>query len=230
MIKQGSAAWHQQRLGKITGSLVHKLMSNGKKKGELSAGAITYCNELAADIVAGHPQEEGFSSSAMERGLELEPIAVDKFEDYMEDFNPSNPITVKEAGFAIHPHFPEFGASVDGLTSDGGILEIKCRGRLAHLQQFVIIDKLNKGESVTATELLKVAHHQRQWGMYCTGAAHSYFVAYTDDLPIDAGGLLVKRFERDEELIIEMGYKAVQARDLIPELVKRYKEAIENTK
>jgi len=230
MIKQGSQAWHQQRLGKISGSNIHKLMSNAKKKGELSAGAITYCNELAADIVAGHPQEEGFSSPAMERGLELEPIAVDKFEEYMEELNPVAPVTVKEAGFAIHPDHPMFGASVDGIASDGGNLEIKCRGRVAHLQQFLIIDRLNNGESVTAAELLKIAHHQRQWGMYVTGATHSYFVAYTDDLDIDKGGLLVKRFDRDQELINQMEQKAIMARDLTPQLVKRYKEAIENTK
>ena len=152
------------------------------------------------------------------------------FENYMEDLNPSNPVTVKEVGFIAHPKHSMFGVSLDGKTSDNGILEIKCRGRMAHLKQFRTIDKINREVSVTAKELLDIAHWQRNWGCYITGATHSYFVGYTDDLPIDNGGLLVKRFERDEELIAQMEEKAMKAAELIPMLAADYKQLISELK
>ena len=50
--------WLKQKLGKISGSNVHKLMGKAKKEGELCAAAKTYCNELACDIVYGEPEED----------------------------------------------------------------------------------------------------------------------------------------------------------------------------
>lgn len=228
MIKQGSMAWHRQKLGKISGSNIHKLMGKAQKAGALCAAALTYCNELACDIIIGEPQEEGFPSRDMERGLELEPIALDAFEDYMEDLNPGNPLTCTEVGFITHPNNSRYGVSLDGKVSDGGILEIKCRQRKGHLAQFLILSKLKNKKELTKTEDTKVARYQRNWGMYCTGSTHSYFVGYTDEMKLKEGGLLVKRFDRDEKLIEQMSEKADLALIEIDRKVAEYREAISN--
>ena len=224
--QQGSIMWLRQKLGKISGSNVHKLMGNAKKKGELSAATKTYCDELVCDIVYGEPEEETFTSRDMERGLELEPCAIEAFCEYMEKKNPMNPVTVEEVGFITHPDNPKFGVSLDGKVSDGGILEIKCRKRKGHLTQFKIIAKVKNEEELTTAEKLVIAHFQRQWGMYCTNSTHSYFVGYTDELDMDKGALIVHRFERDQELIDEMEVKAEKALKYISEKVTEYKELI----
>lgn len=236
MYQQGSIMWLREKLGKISGSNIHKLMGNAKKKGELSATAKTYCDELVCDIVYGEPEEETFTSRDMERGLELEPCAIEAFCEYMEKKNPMNPVTVEEVGFITHPDNPKLGVSLDGKVSDGGILEIKCRKRKGHLTQFKIIAKIRKMIKdkeeviITAAEKLVIAHYQRQWGMYCTGSTHSYFVGYTDELDMDKGALIVHRFERDQELIDEMEVKAEKALKYISEKVIEYKELIEENK
>jgi hypothetical protein len=227
MIKQGSVAWHKQKNGKIGSSNIHKLMGNAKKEGALCAAALTYCNELACDIIIGEPKEDEFTSRDMERGLELEPIAVDAFEYYMEKLNPADPVTCSEVGFITHPNQPRYGASLDSKVSDGGILEIKCRQRKGHLEQFLIFQKLEIGPFLTKAEDTKIATFQRQWGMFCTGSTHSYFVGYTDELKLEEGGLLVKRFERDEELIEKMAEKAALALIEIDRKVAEYREAIQ---
>ena len=230
MIKQGSQAWHQQKLGKISGSNIHKLMGNAKKEGALCAAALTYCNELACDIIIGEPQEESFTSRDMERGIELEPIAVDAFEYYMEALDPCNPLTCAEVGFITHPENSRYGVSLDGKVSDGGTLEIKCRQRKGHLEQFLIFQKLDNEKELTKTEETKIAKFQRNWGMFITGSTHSYFVGYTDELKLEEGGLLVKRFDRDQELIDRMEEKAALGLIEIDRKVAEYKEAIENSK
>ena len=228
MIKQGSMAWHRQKLGKISGSNIHKLMGNAKKEGALCAAALTYCNELACDIIIGEPKEDEFTSRDMERGIELEPIAVDAFEYYMEDLNPADPVTCSEVGFITHPNNPRYGVSLDGKVSDGGILEIKCRQRKGHLEQFLIFQKLDSKKELTLTkaEETKIATHQRNWGMYITGSTHSYFVGYTDEMKLEEGGLLVKKFDRDQELIDRMEEKAALALIEIDRKVAEYRKAI----
>lgn len=226
MYQQGSIMWFRQKLGKISGSHIHRLMSNARKKGELSAIAKTYCNELVCDIIYGEPEEDTYSSKDMERGLELEPCAIEAFCEYMERKNPVNPVTVEEVGFIVHPDNPKLGVSLDGKVSDGGTLEIKCRKRKGHLAQFKIIAKVRNEEELTAAEELVIAHYQRQWGMYCTGSTHSYFVGYTDELDIDKGALIVHRFERDQELIDDMEVRAELALKYISEKVTEYRELI----
>ena len=228
MHQQGSIMWHKQRLGKITGSNINKLMTG--KPGILSTGALTYCEELACDIVYGEPEEDTFSSRDMERGLELEPCAVESFLEYMEEIDPLNPLTVDEVGFILHPEYPMYGASVDGIVSDSGNLEIKCRKRRGHLNQFKIINAIKKGEKITAKESLAVAICQQQWGMFCTGASHSYFVGYTDELDIGEGHLLVHCFDRDQDMIDAMKAKADLAVPIIAAKVKDYRELIKHIK
>lgn len=89
--KQRSENWHNERLGKFTASEIHKLLG---KQG-LGLTGETYCFEKACEIVFGIDEEENFISSDMQRGINLEPLAFDKFKELKElDF-----IEVKEAYF-----------------------------------------------------------------------------------------------------------------------------------
>jgi predicted phage-related endonuclease len=110
---QRSDEWHELRAGRFTGSEVHKLMG---VKGMGQTGD-TYAFEKACDIVFGRNLEEKFVSYDMARGVELEPVAFEKFQEL--SFN-----EVNECGFFCYGD--NFGASPDGIISDNGVLEIKC--------------------------------------------------------------------------------------------------------
>lgn len=209
---QGSEEWLYERIGMITGSNIHRLMTNGKVKGELSAGAITYCNELVDDMIAQHPREE-VNNYAMQRGLELEPVARQKFIEKMEYLNPVNPLSVEEVGFIKHPDFEHFGCSLDGIVSDGGSLEIKCRGRSAHLDQLQ-----GCGAKVEM---------QMNWGFFCCNLPHGWFVGYSDEFELSGTALIIHYQPRNEKLIEEMKSKAIQATEYMKE---RYKQRLEDIK
>lgn len=210
---QGSLEWHIERLGKITGSQVHRLMTGSDN--ELSSGALTYCEELARDRVIGAPEDDNYMTRDMERGHELEPIARGRFQDEMTKLNPLNPMVVTEVGFINHRFNDYSGVSLDGLTNDNGIAEIKCRRRKGHINQLIDIQS-GKG-------LSKDVHCQVNWGMYITNRTHCYFIGYTNEIREDQGDLIIKKYLRDEKLIKRMALKSAMANKKIEELADSYR-------
>ncbi|MBN0742243.1 YqaJ viral recombinase family protein, partial [Pseudomonas aeruginosa] len=71
-------------------------------------------------------REEGFTSAAMQRGTDLEPIARSAYE-----FNAG--VMTIETGLIIHPRIHGFGASPDGLAGEHGLVEIKCPSTATHI-------------------------------------------------------------------------------------------------
>lgn len=72
--------WERSRLGRLTASGIHVLLSEPKSKadkeaGLLSKGALTYINEKCAEILTGTVRQ--FSSAATEWGNEQEPLAIE---------------------------------------------------------------------------------------------------------------------------------------------------------
>jgi len=107
--------WYNERLGKFTASEIYKLMG---KQGLGETGK-TYAFEKAIEELFG-TLEENFVSYDMERGIELEPLAFNKFKELKSlDF-----IEVSKCGFIELNE--NAGASPDGLVSYDAILEIKC--------------------------------------------------------------------------------------------------------
>jgi len=107
--------WYNERLGKFTASEIYKLIGI-KGLGETGK---TYAFEKAIEELFG-TLEENFVSHDMERGIELEPLAFNKFKELKSlDF-----IEVSKCGFIELGK--NAGASPDGLVGDNAILEIKC--------------------------------------------------------------------------------------------------------
>lgn len=95
MIEQGTEEWHLMRLGKVTGSRVADVMAK-TKSGE-SASRKNYMMELLCQRLTGK-REESFTTAAMQRGIDLEPIARSFYE--ME-----TGIMVREAEFTFHQKY-----------------------------------------------------------------------------------------------------------------------------
>lgn len=116
---QRTKEWHLARLGKITSSRINDILG---AKGLGQTGK-TYCGELADDLFFGidfDELENTYLGKDVERGVMLEPMAFDKFNDIKSnDF-----IHAEKVGFITLNE--KTGSSPDGLVSDNSNLEIKC--------------------------------------------------------------------------------------------------------
>lgn len=118
-VEQGSDAWFENRLGRITGTRFKALMS-----GESTQGFKDLITTLTGEILSGEI-EETYSNANMERGKELEPIARKEYENIFE-------CEVEQYGFIL-PDEDKFYHEYCGVSPDGHKLEIKCPLIKAHL-------------------------------------------------------------------------------------------------
>lgn len=191
MNQQRSKEWFDERLGRFTASEIHKLLG---VQGLGETGK-TYCFEKAVELVFGKEEEEGYISEDIRRGIELEPLAFNKFKELKTlEF-----LEVKEAFF--FPYKDYAGASPDGLVSSDAILEIKCPRHLKFLNLVV------KGAPV----IDKSYFSQMQMQMLCSNSQKAYFFNY----------IVWKGKEYWNELIIERDEKHI---DLIKKRMIEAKE------
>lgn len=125
-IAQGSEAWTAIRLGKPTASEFHRIVTN--KKCLLSAQAHTYALRLVAERVLNMTAAESLGGLQwMDRGKEMEPMAVQQYE-FTEE------VLTVPVGF-ITTDDGEIGCSPDRLVASGDrkvALEIKCPSPPVH--------------------------------------------------------------------------------------------------
>lgn len=178
---QLSEEWFAQRLGKVTASRVADIMATTRSGP--AASRKNYMMELLCERLTG-ARQEGFTSSAMQRGTELEPVARSAYEVH-------SGLMVMETGLCLHPTIEGFGASPDGLCGDDGLLEIKCPNTAQHVE-FI---------------RTKTPDSRYQWQMLaqmaCTGRQWVDFVSFDDRLPDELQFRCI-RFVRDEERIKQM--------------------------
>ena len=173
---QGSEEWKVARLAMVTASKLSDVMA--KTKSGYSATRKNYMMKLICEKLSGNA-EEGFTSAAMVRGVELEAEA-------RNAYSFRNNVDVIEEGFIVHPVETGFGASPDGLVGDDGLIEIKCPNTATH------VEFLKSGKP--KREYILQMHGQ----MLCTGRRWCDFVSYDDRLQ----GLEYKcvRVEFDDDL------------------------------
>ena len=186
MMCQGSDEWHQARLGKVTASRVKDVMATGRG-GAPSATRKNYMMELLCERLSG-VTAPSYTSPAMMRGIELEPLARTSYE-----INAGN--TVTEVGLIDHPSIAGFGASPDGiiLLNDGqrGGLEIKCPNTAQHV---AVIQTEQHDPQYEWQMLAQMACAELEW---------VDFVSYDDRLPVPLD-YACYRYWRDNKRIAEM--------------------------
>ena len=202
MFEQGSSEWFMARLGKVTSSRVKDVMSKGKG-GKPSATRKNYMMQLLCERLTGE-REEGFTSAAMQRGTDLEPVARSAYE--IETGN-----TVTESGFIVHPAFEWTGTSPDGLVGEDGLVEIKNPNTAQHIA------------CIQSGKYDEKYFWQMQHQMWCTGRLWCDFASFDDRLP-EQLQLFVCRLERDEQAIEEMRNEIL---DFLDELETLENEMIE---
>ena len=180
-VLQGTPEWFEQRRGKVTASRIADLMA--KTKNGYSASRQNYLMQLLCERLTGKV-EEGYKSTAMQRGNDLEAEARNWYQLETGE-------SVEEVSFIDHPKINFAGASPDGLVGAEGLIEIKCPNTATH------IETLRKKEPIDRY------YKQMQWQMAVTGRKWCDFVSFDNRLP-DNLAYFCKRIPRDDAVIQEI--------------------------
>ena len=158
---QRTDSWFSARLGKVTASRISDVMA--KTKSGPSASRKNYQMQLLCERLTGR-KEEGFTSAAMQRGTDMEPIARSAYEV-------DKGVMVQECGFVPCPLIEMAGASPDGLVGSDGLVEFKVPNTATH------VDFLRTGNIDSGYQL------QMMFQMMCAGRKWCDFVSFDDRLP-----------------------------------------------
>ena len=159
-IEQRSDDWYKIRANLVTASNAGRLLQFGKEK-------------------ALEPRQN-FSNIYAERGLILEPEAIELYEIIKN-------ITVERPGFVTNDEYPSAGASPDGIVGDT-LIEVKCFNDKKHLE----INKDNIPFEVMA---------QVQFSMMVCNLQNCDLILYNPDTENLKNALKIIRIERDEDII-----------------------------
>ena len=161
---QRSPEWFAARAGRLTGSVAADILGKLRSGGE-SAARRDLRIQLAVELLTGKPMEQsGFTSAAMQRGIDSEPAARAAYEAKTGN-------VVRNTGFVIRDDLM-VGCSLDGdIRGFEGILEIKCP-KSATMAQYLKDDRL------PPDYLPQVTHN-----LWVTGAQWCDFVAWDDRMP-----------------------------------------------
>lgn len=195
-VQQNSDEWFDLRIGKITSSNMGKIMANyGKSFGQ---PAKEYAEKIALEYVTGcRDESSSYSNSFMERGNELEPLALIAYEE-------DQLISVSNGGFYVQEseHIIKIGDSPDGNIGKNGCIEIKSVIPKTHWK------RLKKGGIDTAYQWQIMSH------IWIGGKEWCDFVSYCPEMP-ESKQLYIERVYRDEEAINKMKIRIAEFRILI---------------
>lgn len=177
--EQRSPAWFQARAGKVTAARACDFLA--KTKSGYSTSRKNYLVQLVAERLTGQPQEDGYVSAAMQRGIELEPQAFNAY-DALTGNMPS------KVGFLAHTELP-IGSSPDGVIGDfEGVLELKVPNPATHLGYL-------EAGTLPADYLPQVSHH-----LLVSGAAYCDFMSYGPNFPDHLQTFLVRVYRSEIDL------------------------------
>lgn len=118
MVEQGSQQWHELRLGMITSTRLKKLMGSTN---------LDLMDELIAEQELGYSDEDDFISDDMQRGIDLEPLAIEAYEF-------AKSVKTEMVGMLQSDEIPLLSVSPDRLVGDNGAVEVKCPRTKTHIK------------------------------------------------------------------------------------------------
>lgn len=206
--EQGSVGWLKARLGVLTASRMAAatdFLKTGKESSARRKLKIDILSERLTDMAT-----EMYVNSAMQWGIEQEPNAREQYECLTGNL-------VQLCGLALHDEIEFFGASPDGLVSDG-LIEIKCPTTPTYLEWYL------------AGEVPETHKPQMLAQLAVTGRKWCDFVAYDPRLP-QSMQLFCKRFtpKREEISAIETAAKTflAEVEEMFDKLVMNYESTEE---
>jgi putative phage-type endonuclease len=204
-IEQGSPEWMVLRIGKIGGSRVADLLTEGRGGAE-SLTRKKYKNELIRERLTGKKLDT-YKTPAMQRGIDLEPMARAWYEVKYNTF-------VDQVAIVLHPSIDNAQCSPDGLVeATNSLIEIKIPNPENHLDNIL-----------TGGKQLEQYYDQVQWQLACMPEKEFCdLVSYDPEMPDHLQGF-VKRIYRDDEYINNMQNAVIVFLSEIETIVNNLKE------
>ena len=193
-VEQGTEEWHNLRLGKVTGSNFHRVMTGGKT-------AETYKHELVCQRLTG-VRPPDIRAAAIDWGHEQE--AQGRLSYSLKCLEASDDLDhsiVEEDGFVVSALHSGVGCSVDGLVGTDGLIEIKCP-----------YTSKNHYRTIVSGNVPKEYKWQVFGNMWCTERQWCDFVSFDPRFPSHLRCVIV-RVERDDEVMDEMAKKIMAFAD-----------------
>lgn len=165
-----------------------------------SQTAISYAEEVVQRLIGVEP--DNYVSFDMQRGIELEPHAVAKYEAVkMVD------VYGKERYY--HHEYDFISGEPDGLVGEDGIIEVKCPNSANHFKNLL------EGQQIEQYKW------QIQGYMWLLDREWCDFCSYNPDYP-DKYELSINRVVRDDKMIAELESRCVEFwNDIVLPLKKR---------
>ena len=203
-IEQGSPEWMALRIGRIGGSRIADLLTEGRSGGE-SLTRRKYKNELIRERLTGKKLET-YKTPAMQRGIDLEPMARAWYEVKYNTF-------VDQVAIVLHPTIEGAQCSPDGLVeATNSLIEIKIPNPENHLDNLL-----------TGGKQLEQYYDQVQWQLACMPEKEFCdLISFDPDLTGLEG--FVKRIYRDDEYINNMQNAVIAFLSEIETIVNNLKE------
>ena len=203
-IEQGSPEWMALRIGKIGGSRVADLLTEGRNGESLTRRK--YKNELIRERLTGRKLDT-YKTPAMQRGIDLEPMARAWYEVKYNTF-------VDQVAIVLHPTINGGQCSPDGIVeATNSLIEIKIPNPENHLDNIL-----------TGGKQLEQYYDQVMWQLACMPEKEFCdLVSYDPDMPDHLQGF-VKRIYRDDEYIKTMETAVIAFLSEIETIVNNLKE------
>ena len=204
-IEQGSPEWMSLRIGKIGGSRVADVLTEGRGGAE-SLTKRKYKNELIRERLTGRKLDT-YKTPAMQRGIDLEPMARAWYEVKYNTF-------VDQVAIVLHPSIDGGQCSPDGIVeATNSLIEIKIPNPENHLDNIL-----------TGGKQLEQYYDQVQWQLACMPEKEFCdLVSYDPEMPDHLQGF-VKRIYRDDEYINNMQNAVIAFLSEIETIVNNLKE------
>lgn len=205
-VVQGSPDWMALRIGRIGGSRVSDVLTEGRS-GE-SLVRRKYKNEIIREKLTGLKLNT-FKTPAMQRGIDLEPLARAWYEVYHNVF-------VDQVAIVKHPTIQDAQCSPDGIVfSKNHLIEIKVPSPENHLDNIL-----------TGGKQLEQYHDQAMWQLACMPEMEFCdIVSFDPEMPDHLKGF-VKRIYRDDEYIKTMENKVILFLQEVETIINNLKENI----
>lgn len=213
-VKDPEEDWLKERLGKITGSQLGKLVKKLKGGYGLSQG------KMAQDLLYKIAWERFLvtESDGVNR-LNVSSQSVQHGNDYeleaMQKFTEVTGVEVTPGGYRFHKHNEFFGGTPDGFIDDDTIIEVKAPWNGGNHLKTLLTGEVYNPEHIA----------QMQGYMLITGASKCVYITYDPDLP-DGINLSIVDVERDEEMIKAIEEVVNQCIDIVKELISKTKEKL----
>lgn len=197
---QGTDEWHDQRRGLVTASVVDQLLTTKTVQPAKNDASRSLVALLVAERITGWT-DPTYLGDDMLRGIEDEPLAVDKYSEHFAPVTTSGFMVRDDWGFRI-------GYSPDGLVGDDGLIEVKSRRPKKHLQ------------TILAGEPPAENMAQLQCGLLVSGRKWIDYVSYCGGMP-----LWVKRVLPDERWHTAIVAAVSAVEETAAQMVQQYEAA-----